>query len=396
MVAAPARILDLTRLVSRIGSGPPTGVDRVELAYLDRFLNDETPVFGLARVGRGFFLLDRTGLMQLLPGLRAPLPPERKDRGQLASLAIARGPVAALLLRRHVPAGADYYNVGHSNLSRWRLRAIRRLARCQIHVLVHDVIPFQHPEFARSDTVASFRRKLRAVAKEADRIICTCNATGTDVRAALASLGHAPRIVVAPLGINLVEALPARQVTDLLSGRPYFLAVGTIEPRKGYDFLLDLWEDMHRSRPEAEIPCLVIAGRRGWRNDEVFRRLDSLPMIGRTVFECADLPDGAVAALMDGAEALLFPSRAEGFGLPTIEAAARGCPVLCLPLPVFDELLGDYPVYLNEGDRYSWLETMDGLIKTGRQRDRLERRRFTSRRPPEWESHFNRVLSRPK
>ena len=370
-------------------------MDRVELAYLDRFLNDETPVFGLARAAWGFFLLDRAGLTQLWPALRVPLPPGRTGRDLLAPLAIARGPLAALLLRRRVPAGADYYNVGHTNLSRWRLRAIRRLGRCRISVLIHDVIPLQHPEFTRPDTLASFRRKLKAVAREGGRVICTCNTTAADVRKALADLGRTPPILIAPLGVDPVEARPDPQVTDWLAGRPCFLAVGTIEPRKGYDFLLDLWEDMHRTRPETEIPCLVIAGRRGWRNDAVFRRLDGLPMVGRTVFECADLPDAAVAALMDGAEALLFPSRAEGYGLPVIEAAARGCPVLCQPLPVFGELLGDYPVYLREGDRYSWLETMDGLIKTGRQRDGLERRRLTSRRPPGWESHFNRVLSQP-
>lgn len=395
MVAPRARILDLTRLLSRIGSGPPTGVDRVELAYLDRFLNDTVPVFGLARAGRGFYLLDRPGMERLRLALHAAAPPAKRGRGLLAPLAIASGPIAALLLRRHVPAGAEYYNVGHANLSRWRLRAFRKFARCRITVLIHDVIPLQHPEFTRPGTQASFRRKMKAVAREADRIICTCNTTGADVRAALKDLGRVPPIVVAPLGIDQVDAAPDRQVVDLLAGRPYFLAIGTIEPRKGYDFLLDLWEEMHRTRPLAEIPCLVIAGRRGWRNDAVFSRLDRLPMIGQTVFECANLSDGAIASLMEGAEALLFPSRAEGFGLPPIEAAARGCPVLCLPLPVFEEMLGDYPVYLKEGDGYSWLETMDGLMKTGRQRDRMERRRHTIRRPPEWGSHFNRALSQP-
>ncbi len=370
-------------------------MDRVEFAYLDRFLNDPIPVFGLARAGRGFFLLDRRGLVRFRQSLGNPTPPDQDGRSLLTPLSIASGPLAAYLLRRHVPAGADYYNVGHANLSRWRLRAIRRFARCRVTVLIHDVIPLRHPEFSRPDATASFRRKLKAAAWEADRIICTCATTGADVRAALANLGRVPPMVIAPLGINHVEAVPSQRVTELLAGRPYFLAVGTIEPRKGYDFLLDLWEDMHRTRPKAETPCLVIAGRRGWRNDAVFRRLDSLPTIGGTVLEFSDLPDGAIAALMDDAEALLFPSLAEGYGLPTIEAAARGCPVLCLPLPVFDELLGDYPVYLKESDGYSWLGTMDGLIKTGRQRDRTERRRSTSRRPPEWESHFNRVLSQP-
>lgn len=62
---APARLLDLTRLVSRLGRGPQTGVDRVEFAYLSHLLTLDQPLFGLVRTPLGFLLLDRSGMAAL-------------------------------------------------------------------------------------------------------------------------------------------------------------------------------------------------------------------------------------------------------------------------------------------------------------------------------------------
>ena len=64
-VAAPGRLLDLTRLISRVGHGPMTGVDRVELAYLTEFLARPEPLFGLVATSVGHSLLDRAGMVAL-------------------------------------------------------------------------------------------------------------------------------------------------------------------------------------------------------------------------------------------------------------------------------------------------------------------------------------------
>jgi glycosyltransferase involved in cell wall biosynthesis len=97
------------------------------------------------------------------------------------------------------------------------------------------------------------------------------------------------------------------------------------------------------------------------------------------------LPDGAVASLLLGARALLFPSLAEGFGLPLVEAAALGTPVIASDLPVIREVLGDYPVYLDPVDSYPWMETVKTLA--------LSQTRQTALTPPTWRDHFNTVLN---
>lgn len=105
------------------------------------------------------------------------------------------------------------------------------------------------------------------------------------------------------------------------------------------------------------------------------------------MIEANGSPDGALISLLQGARALLFPSFAEGFGLPPAEAAALGCPVIANPLPVLQEILGDYPVYLPVSDDYAWLETiMQAAVKPPKQAGRRWQ-------PPDWGQHFNAVLN---
>ena len=89
---------------------------------------------------------------------------------------------------------------------------------------------------------------------------------------------------------------------------------------------------------------------------------------------------------MARARALLQPSRAEGFGLPAAEAAARGVPVLCLPLPATREVLGDYPVYLPPGAAYPWAAAIRALCAAPAAR--------VPRVPPGWDEHFDRLFAR--
>src|ERR1700710_674754 len=97
------------------------------------------------------------------------------------------------------------------------------------------------------------------------------------------------------------------------SDRPYFLCVGTIEPRKNHLLLLHLWRRMvalHGNRA----PRLLIVGKRGWENENVLDLLDRCPALRGHVIELGTVPDSKLTALLRGAQALLMPSFAEGFG----------------------------------------------------------------------------------
>jgi len=386
-------LLDLTRLVSRLGRGPMTGVDRVEHAYLTHLLALETPLFGLVRTAAGYLLLDRAGARgvaalatrgpvgpsDLLSRLTNRDPVRARAEASVRRLAVGRalrGSLARLL--RHLPDGASYLNTGHANLPDRGLAALHR--RMRIAVLVHDCIPLDHPELSRPDTLAGFAAKLAAVSAHADLVIHTTQDARSRTEAHLRRMGRCPAGVVAGLGVP--QPRPAALPKGVDGSHGYFVTIGTIEPRKNHALLLDVWDTLAKSGQPP--PPLYVVGARGWADPALFDRLATTP--GVTVLQ--GLPDGAVAALVQHAAALLFPSRAEGYGMPPVEAAALGTPVIASDLAVIREVMGDYPVYLDPTDSYSWLETIKGW---GPGADHANV--GTVRQPPRWQDHFNIVLS---
>lgn len=389
----PARLLDLTRLVRRAGR-ILTGVDRVEIAYLDALAADYIPVFGLIRTPFGYILLAEDGVRALGAMLRNPdalpapdlmsrlqrglMQAERSAQTAARSHALARALPHRLqrLLQKHLPQGTNYINVGHSNLTERVLSAVRSLGGQSV-VMVHDTIPLDLPQYQRAGTMGVFREKLKRVRLYADLIVYNSADTQARAEVHMQAWGDVPKGIVSHLGTDVAVPNPGFERPKA----PYFVTIGTIEPRKNHAFLLDIWDEMGPGAPE-----LHIVGARGWNNDDVFARLDALPQEG-PVFERYGLNDADMAALLQGAAGFLFPSFGEGFGLPPAEAAALGVPVISNELAVVREILGDIPVYASVSDRYLWIKTIKQFAG-----DDPGRRKSIGFFPSDWTEHFNKVL----
>ena len=295
----------------------------------------------------------------------------------LARRAVRRGRLAQIL--QGMPAGSVYLNVGHAHLG---ALAAARAGGLRSVVMVHDTIPLDLPQFASRP--AGFRRRLEQVARQADRVICPSAAAAADVARWCAALGRVPAITVAPLGVPRPRpgAIPAQ----FGMYRDAFVTVGTVEPRKNHGLLLDVWDRLSATMDRP--PRLLILGSAGWRNREVLDRIARLPDEGPVRF-LPGLADATVAALVAEARALLMPSLAEGFGLPVAEAAALGTPVVCAPLPVYREILGDYPVYADPTDMYCWERT----IRTLAEQPIWHPKKADEVPLPTWEDHFNLALN---
>lgn len=384
-------------------------MDRVELAYLRHLLSLDHPIFGLARTRLGYVLLDRAGMAQLLARLEGRTPwgaPDRLSKisrnlsearrrceSDLRRLAMARCLPARLshMLHRHLPAELTYFNVGHSNLTDRVLSAVSQATNTQVGVFIHDTIPLDYPIYQRPGTVDKFARMLKRVAVWADWIICNSHQTARDLERHLSADQFTAQTLVAHLGIDLSKPgmdWPKPPGFDL--DRPYFVTLGTIEPRKNHALLLNLWQELAKDRM-SPMPQLLICGARGWQNEAVFARLDTDPQMGVDIFELPGLHDEEVACALQSSAGLLFPSYAEGFGLPAVEAAALGVPVLCGNLPVFREFLYDFPFYAPIEQLYAWKVQIVEMVA-----DRQAGRTKQPLAPPNWDTHFQNVLERMK
>lgn len=390
-----ALLLDLSRLVSRVGRGPFTGIDRVEAAWLDALL-DRPGGFALVRAAPGYVLLDREGAGALRARLTGEVPwgrpdllsrlhlrqrPERRramaDLRRLALGATPGGP--RRLLARHLPARTVWIATGHANLTPQVFDAVHALPGGRAAVLIHDTIPLDHPEFSRPEASASFAARFALTGARADLVFYNSAATRAAAEARFAAAGRVPPGLVAPLGVTPPAEGPRPKGLD----RPYCLVLGTVEPRKNHAFLLDLWERL--AAGPGPTPLLVIAGARGWRNTAVFARLDARPA---HVLEIPGPDDATVSALIRHAHAVLFPSLAEGFGLPAAEAAAAGVPVVCNDLPVLREVLGAYPRFAPVTDMDAWCLHILDLCDPTR-----PARRLTPPPLPGWDGHVASVLA---
>ncbi len=212
-----------------------------------------------------------------------------------------------------------------------------RVASC---VSIMDTTFFDHPELHEASKVPFFRSAIVRSARRATRLICISEFTAD--RLAEVVEVRVP-ITVARLGVDLERFTDHVQPSDLEvradlgldPSRRYVAFVSTLEPRKGIIELLEAFDATASAHPEVD---LVLAGQPGWGSDAIeaaFARLAHPARVRRLGY----VEDVALPALIRGAVALAYPSTAEGFGLPALEALACGTPLITTAGTVMESLV---------------------------------------------------------
>jgi glycosyltransferase involved in cell wall biosynthesis len=239
-------------------------------------------------------------------------------------------------------------------ISRWKPAVESARAQGALIVpLIHDLLPWSHPQFFAPLFCAQFKRWLIEMIPLSDAFICNSHATADALREFAATEGLAdalPPTGVFPLGTKLTPAAtePRTEVTAIFANaeRP-FLMVGTIEPRKNHALVLDAFERFWAAGGTAP---LVVIGRRGWQCEATLRRFTALAAAGRPFTHIGDATDADLQYAYRHARCLIFPSVAEGFGLPIVEALAQGLPAIASDIPVHREVGGELATYIPLGN----------------------------------------------
>jgi glycosyltransferase involved in cell wall biosynthesis len=392
----PHYVLDLSRLISSSARPAPTGIDRVELAYAIEFLKkppSEVTFAGETR-WRRFGLIERRRAERFILALAAewyagtpPHAPAKLADAICRSIWL-RGESALHRRLRRQAAPIIYLNVSHHHLERpASIQRLKTRSKVLFVPMVHDLIPIEFPEYARPNHDEQHSRRIATVTTLADAIVVTTKATADILAPKLVASGRTPPVLVSLLGLDMAahSQQPKLRVPD-----PYFVCIGTIEPRKNHLLLLKLWRRMALEQG-LDAPHLVIIGRRGWENENIVDMLERCPSIRGKVHEFSRLTDSEVRALIEDARALLMPSFSEGFGLPIIEALALGVPVLCSNIPPFIEIGGGVPEFFDPLDGPSWHAALIDYAAPNSSRRAAQIMRLKDWAPPDWRAHFAKV-----
>lgn len=231
----------------------------------------------------------------------------------------------------------------------WRAQGVR------FAFVIYDLLPALHPEWFTPRARRSFRYWLGTVATYADALCCISRSVADEVSTWLWQRCGIAGSELAPGWFHLGAELPVmpNPTADLVPQirgrsshflRQSVLMVGTVEPRKGHAQVLDAFEHLWAQGRDV---TLVIAGREGWNVASLAERLHGHPEAGGRMIWLTAVSDAELAGLYGNLGGLVMASEAEGFGLPLVEAAHYGMPILARDLPVFREVAGQDATYFS-------------------------------------------------
>lgn len=247
-------------------------------------------------------------------------------------------------------------------------------------VTIHDLSVPLHPDWHPADRVRWYERDFRPGLQRAARFLTPSAFTKSEM---VRHLGlSAERIDVTPLAARgAFSPQPPERVSQVLAAlrlpAAFYLYVGTLEPRKNVEGLLDAYAALP-SALRADQP-LVIAGAWGWKAESLREKLTARGL-GESVRLLGYLHDGPLAALYTACTALVWPTWYEGFGLPPLEAMACGAAVIVSDVASLPEVVGDAGVRLDPQDGSAWTQAMrrvaeDAAWRAARRSAALERAR---------------------
>lgn len=295
--------------------------------------------------------------------------------------------------RLQVPLAADRF-IGAVDVFHSPDYVLPPLRRGKKVVTIHDLSFLRYPEGAQP----SLRRYLSAAVpravQEADLVLADSLCTRRDV---IELLGVPPaKVEVVYPGVDEsfkpiedAEAL-ARVREHYQLESPFLLSVGTLEPRKNLIALLEAYAALRRAGGFEH--RLVVAGGKGWRYEGIFTRVEELSLEGDVTF-LGYVPEENLPALYCLADALVFPSVYEGFGLPPLEAMACGTPVIASDRSSLPEVIGDAGLMVPADKRDALAEAIHTLLQDGQLRGELIRKGLTRANKFSWQKTGQDLLA---
>lgn len=328
----------------------PAVAQRAGIGRYTRLLAHYLPAFMEGDDALRLFYLDFT---------RRAEPPEAIARAVPKPWRLLPGKVIQQLWKRGLPPRYDLLS-GRADIFHFPNFIIPPVSKkAKTAVTIFDMSFMRHPECAEARNLAYMTARIGETVKRADAIITISKFSADETEAFFPEAKGKTH----PLYLGLDQTLlppPPETVAEtrkrLGLDRPYILSVGTIEPRKNFAFLVDVFERLGRDDID-----LVIVGRPGWKCEPTLEKFRT-SKAAKNIRHFASTGDGDLAALYAGASVFALASLYEGFGFPPLEAMQCGAPVVSSDGGSLPEVLGEAAEIVHGFDADTWAAALARML----------------------------------
>lgn len=211
--------------------------------------------------------------------------------------------------------------------------------------MIYDLLPISHPEFWDFYDV-NYLLYFASICEFTDLIICNTNSVKNELNDYFNKLNTSKEIIVVPLGSDLKKDSDNTKVSPYvkdLAKTKFLLIVATIEPRKNHKLLLEAYKRIHLKYNIN----LVVVGRIGWMCNDIINKIKKSKLYNKRIFLINNANNDEIIYLYKNAYAFIFPSFAEGYGLPIVESLFYKCPVFASNIDVFKEIAQNKAVFFD-------------------------------------------------
>lgn len=251
-------------------------------------------------------------------------------------------------------SGAEILPVGNPEIVQSNSFQVIPKGRAKLVFVVYDVSFWMCPEFTTEANRLNCQYGVLEALKQADGFLFISESAKKEFETILPgwlTRGGKPSAAI-PLAARL------QPVNGHEAKERFWLAVGSIEPRKNYDALFAAIK-LYRQQSQQPSPVWIAAST-GWKNDELKKRASELEARG-WIRMLGYVDEGTLGSLYQQAFGFVFPSWYEGFGLPVLEAMQAGCPVICSNRTSLPEVGGEAPLYIDPSQPESICDAMISL-----------------------------------